>query len=220
MASIINASTSGAGGLIQTADSSGVLALQSAGATIASVSGTGVAVTGNVSSTGTVADSLGTLRPLVSGTAKAYNWNGLTTNTVIDFTSIPSWAKRVTILLNGVSTNGTSVVLLRVGSGGTAQATGYVGNADNNAGAGASYTTGLGLERAALAAYARVGVAVFTAFGSNTWIGTWVGADTGATPVATGATTVTLSGALDTVQLTTVNGTDTFDAGTINIMYE
>jgi hypothetical protein len=150
-----------------------------------------------------------------SGTAVAS-----TSGTSIDFVYIPNWAKRVTILLNGVSTNGTSTVLLRVGSGGTAQATGYVGNADNNSGTGASYTTGLGLERAGSAAFARVGAAVFTSFGSNTWIGTWVGADTGATPVAIGATTVTLSGALDTVQLTTVNGTDTFDAGSINIMYE
>lgn len=168
------------------------------------------------STTQTLVNVTGTLAPLVTGTSQV-----TTSGTAINFTSaIPSWAKRVTILLNGVSTNGTSVVLLRVGSGGTAKATGYVGNADNNAGAGASYTTGLGLERVGIASYARVGVAVFTSFGSNTWIGTWVGADTGATPVATGATTVTLSGALDTVQLTTVNGTDTFDAGSINIMYE
>ena len=31
---------------------------------------------------------------------------------------------------------------------------------------------------------------------------------------------VTLSGALDRVRVTTVNGTDTFDAGSINILYE
>jgi hypothetical protein len=30
----------------------------------------------------------------------------------------------------------------------------------------------------------------------------------------------TLSGTLDRVRITTVNGTDTFDAGSINILYE
>ena len=31
---------------------------------------------------------------------------------------------------------------------------------------------------------------------------------------------VSLSGTLDRIRLTTVNGTDTFDAGSVNIMYE
>jgi hypothetical protein len=31
---------------------------------------------------------------------------------------------------------------------------------------------------------------------------------------------VSLSGALDRIRLTTVNGTDTFDAGSVNIIYE
>jgi hypothetical protein len=35
-----------------------------------------------------------------------------------------------------------------------------------------------------------------------------------------GGGSVTLSGTLDRVRITTVNGTDTFDAGTINILYE
>jgi hypothetical protein len=35
-----------------------------------------------------------------------------------------------------------------------------------------------------------------------------------------GGGTVTLGGTLDRVRITTVNGTDTFDAGTINILYE
>ena len=38
--------------------------------------------------------------------------------------------------------------------------------------------------------------------------------------ITTGGGSVTLSGALDRVVLTTVGGTDTFDAGSVNIIYE
>jgi len=40
------------------------------------------------------------------------------------------------------------------------------------------------------------------------------------TQAISGGGGITLSGTLDRVRITTVNGTDTFDAGTINIMYE
>ena len=49
MASSINASTSGAGGVITTADNTGILQLQAAGTTIATVSSTGLALNaGNI----------------------------------------------------------------------------------------------------------------------------------------------------------------------------
>jgi hypothetical protein len=55
MPSTINASTSAGGGIIQTADASGVLALQAAGTTIASVSSAGVAINGSTSGSITLA---------------------------------------------------------------------------------------------------------------------------------------------------------------------
>ena len=194
MTTIINASTSS--GLVQTADNSGTLELQSNGTTQLTVSATG------------------TYGQLKSGTAQAS-----TSGTSIDFTSIPSWVKRITVMFNGVSTNGSSVALVQVGSG-TIQTSGYVGNADNNSGVGASYTTGLGLERAGSASMSRTGLATLALFGNNTWVATYVGAEPGTTQMAYGATSVTLSGTLDRVRITTVNGTDTFDAGSINILYE
>jgi len=48
----INASTSGAGGVITTADNTGILNLQSGGTTVATVSSTGLAVTGALTSNG------------------------------------------------------------------------------------------------------------------------------------------------------------------------
>jgi hypothetical protein len=55
---------------------------------------------------------------------------------------------------------------------------------------------------------------------SNTWICQIVGAFSNAAGGRFGAGTKTLSGTLDRVRITTSNGTDTFDAGSINILYE
>jgi len=50
---------------------------------------------------------------IVSGTAVAS-----TSGTSIDFTSIPSWVKRVTVMFAGVSTNGTGSYLIQIGDSG------------------------------------------------------------------------------------------------------
>jgi hypothetical protein len=90
MASSINAVITGGGGLIQTADSSGILALQAAGTTVATVSSTGVAITGTLSSTGILSSPLAptagtaSVAPiqltsgtnLTSATAGAIEYNG------------------------------------------------------------------------------------------------------------------------------------------------
>jgi hypothetical protein len=154
----------------------------------------------------------------VAGTAVAS-----TSGTSIDFTSIPSWVKRITVMLSGVSTNGSSNMQIQLGTSGGIVSTGYVGCADNqasNGGATTSFTTGLGLERTAGSNFIRQGLATFCLLGSNNWVGTYVGSSTGSNTVAFGSTTITLAGVCDRIRITTVNGTDAFDAGTINILYE
>lgn len=158
--------------------------------------------------------------PLVQGTAQ-----NSTSGSNIDFTGIPSWAKRITVALNGVSTSGTAQVQIQLGTSGGIDATGYTGATDSSSSAGAvaaaSFTTGLGLERTgvAAAASARSGIATFVNVTGNTWVGNWVGARTDSACILWGSTTKTLSGVLDRVRIT-ANGTDTFDAGSINILYE
>ena len=51
----------------------------------------------------------------------------LTTQTSVDFTSIPSWVKRVTVMLSGVSTNGTSYVQVQLGDSGGIENSSYLG---------------------------------------------------------------------------------------------
>jgi hypothetical protein len=154
---------------------------------------------------------------IVQGTAVAS-----TSGTSIDFTSIPSWVKRVTVMLNGVSTNGTSGMLLQIGAG-SVTTTGYssivgVTTTSGSAGGGTS-TSAFYLSPNITAATTLIGSVIISLLGSNTWVCQGVTYSRGdSANYPTGS--VTLSGALDRVRITTVNGTDTFDAGSINILYE
>jgi hypothetical protein len=162
------------------------------------------------------ADSTGVI---TSGTAQA-----TTSGTAIDFTSIPSWVKRITVMFNGVSTNGSSPVRLQAGSG-TIQTSGYAGYtlAYSNTGvSGANLSTGFDLWVASgeSSAASRVGSTVFTLLSGNTWIVNGAISLSNTTYGCTVSGSVTLSGTLDRVRLTTQNGTDIFDAGSVNILYE
>lgn len=140
-----------------------------------------------------------------------------TSGTSIDFTNIPVWAKRITVMFNGVSTNGTSNPQIQLGSGGV-ETTGY--NSASGQGAAASvsnYTTGFGFA-SSNATNILYGAATFTVITGNVWSCFFTFGSNG--NVFYGGGTKSLTGVLDRVRITTVNGTDTFDAGTINIMYE
>jgi hypothetical protein len=195
------------------------------------VNGTGVftlaAPNGNTNRTLTLPDEAGTLvttaslpNPLTSGTAVAS-----TSGTAIDFTGIPSWVKRITVMFNGVSTNGSSALQVQLGTSGGIQTTGYnaasaVGITGNIFSMTAS-TTGF-VEATGGAALTRRGSAVVSLLDASTGIWSMVYniGTTEAQRVLLIYGTKLLSGTLDQIRLTTVNGTDTFDAGSINIMYE
>jgi hypothetical protein len=152
-----------------------------------------------------------------SGTAVAS-----TSGTAIDFTSIPSWAKRVTVMFNGVSTGGTSLPQVQLGNAGGIETTGYVCFAGLIAAAsvvGASYTSGF-VSNLNNASNNLSGTMVLTFLGSNIWTATYSLGSPGSIALSLGGGSKTLSGILDRVRITTVNGTDTFDAGSINILYE
>ena len=146
-----------------------------------------------------------------------------TSGTNIDFTGIPSWVKRITVMFNGVSTNGTSLKQIQLGSG-SITTTGYLSSATytastTNIGAGTS-TTGMLAGAGASASDFMYGQYVITLVGSNVWIGGCSGGIGPGGVSFSGGGSVTLSGTLDRVRLTTVNGTDAFDAGSVNILYE
>ena len=146
-----------------------------------------------------------------------------TSGTSITFSSIPAWVKRITVMFNGVSTSGSSVVQVQIGSG-SVTTTGYLSTAweGGSSNSGNRLTTGFGIDSSGNAAYTRIGQLVITNISGNIWIGagTIARQPAAADNVSALGGNVTLAGVLDRLVLTTVNGTDTFDAGSVNIMYE
>jgi hypothetical protein len=145
-----------------------------------------------------------------------------TSGTSITFTGIPSWAKRITVMFNGVSTSGTSVPIIQLGSG-SVVTTGYLGSGSGQLSgsvSAANYTTGFGTNSDCAATYVRYGNAIISNITGNTWVanGTFGYSDTARSSWFGGS--ISLSGAVDRVVITTVGGSDTFDAGSINIMWE
>lgn len=151
------------------------------------------------------------VRPLISGTPQV-----TTSGTSIDYTSIPSWVKRITVTLVGVSGSGTSNKLIQIGDSGGIEATGYLG-----AFATTNYTTGFGItsESGSDILHGAVTLTLHNA-ATNTWVASGVIGVSNTGYSACGGFSKSLSATLDRVRITTVNGSDTFDAGSVNILYE
>jgi hypothetical protein len=158
----------------------------------------------------------GTVGLLVSGTAVAS-----TSGTSIDFTSIPAGVRRITVMLSGVSLSASANPLIQLGTSGGIQATSYVGTLWNANTTNTALSTGFLLLSAAGAGVTIEAVVTICLLNSAT--GLWVAAgnigrsDAGTAALLAGSKT--LSGTLDRIRITSTS-TDTFDAGTINILYE
>jgi hypothetical protein len=169
---------------------------------------------------GATAGSLEFTDKIVSGTAVAS-----TSGTSIDFTGIPSWVKRVTVMFNGVSLSGTALPLIQLGTSSGVEATGYLGCGTNTSGGiGASintaqYTTGFGIGQGAGASVAIAGAVQITNVSGNIWVAFGTCASTTEAVTRWTAGNKTLSATLDRVRITTTS-TDTFDAGSINLLWE
>jgi hypothetical protein len=205
MASIISAGTTTGTALNLSGDTTGNLAFTTqAGANTITVPN----VTGNI----VVA---GQNSAITAGTAQA-----TTSGTSISFTGIPSWVKRITIMFNGNSTNGSSNRLIQIGSGSTTTS-GYTSSsfaATNSPPATTNSSSGF-VMWVDSASFTLSGHMVLTNVSGNIWVSSHVG-KVSLTQAVMGGGDVTLSGTLDRVIITTVNGTDAFDAGSINILYE
>jgi hypothetical protein len=149
--------------------------------------------------------------------------------TSIDYTNLPAWVKKITVMFNAVSTSGTSITQIQLGTGGTPTytTTGYL-SAGSTVFAGTTSTvnstTGLLIAGSAGAADLRSGAYVLTNFSGNAWVMQGTSALSSGAFNGVGAGYISLGAALTAVRITTVNGTDTFDttpsAGSINILYE
>ena len=191
-------------------DTSGSITLQApavAGSSVLTLpTGTGTVTVAGVNST------------LVSGTAQA-----TTSGTFKDFTGIPSWVRRITIILAGVSWATSQSPRVQIGTGGVVTTTGYSGTSGGYSSAGTNVismgTTGFDVNgNASTTAHSGVIVLSEVSVSSNTWVCDANVGQVGSRMLHTGGV-VALSGSLDIVRFTSVAG-GTLATGTINILYE
>jgi hypothetical protein len=162
-----------------------------------------------------------TVSGITNGTAVAS-----TSGTAIDFTGIPSTAKRVTVMFNGVSTSGTSNLRIQIGSG-SVDNTGYSSSYGNIGAASVSgainSTSGWEIFNPQTNS-TNSGIATICLLGSNIWtFSSLTSAVTTANTILVGGVTTALSGTLDRLRIigsATGSPSDTFDAGSINLLLE
>ena len=164
--------------------------------------------------------NLATVGVINSATAQAS-----TSGTSIDFTSIPSGTKRITVMFNGVSLSGSAIKYIQLGTGGVPTTSGYVGVAGtfySPSAAGATSYTNAFVINDNTSSSNTIGHAIITNVSGNIWVCSATMCQASASPaqIFVSAGTVTLGGVLNIVRITSSNGTDTFDAGSINILYE
>lgn len=156
---------------------------------------------------------------ITSGTAVAS-----TSGTSIDFTSLPAWVKRITVIFNETSLNNTDNILIQLGTGATPTytTTGYVSTSNvYNAASGTSgisSTTGLPVSVGSAATSTASGALTLINISGNTWI-SFHTVKVATSTVGSGGGSIALGAVLTAVRITST-GTATFDAGSINILYE
>jgi hypothetical protein len=172
--------------------------------------------TGRVPSVATMRSGL-----LVNGAVTA-----TTSGTSIDFTGIPSWVKRITVMFNGISTNGASFPQILLGDSGGPEAAGYLGSIVSTNSGGSSgvdlLSSGFTLNRGGAATNVMHGSLVLTLLdpATNTWSANGNTSNSEVAFANSISGTKALSAALDRIRLTTQGGVNTFDAGSVNILYE
>jgi hypothetical protein len=120
-----------------------------------------------------------------------------------------------------VSTSGTSAIQIQLGDSGGFETSSYLGIVNNlNGSVNTNFTSGFLLVTAAAAAAVLQGQMIISLLGSNTWSEMSLFGRSDGASFFEGCGTKALSDTLTQVRITTVNGTDTFDAGSINILYE
>lgn len=201
----------------------------STGTLVAARGGTGLSTpgtSGNVlTSDGTAWTSSAVASGITSGSLLLMN------GTEEDFTGIPSTVKRITIMVHNMSTTGNTVPIIRVGTGGTfISSSGAYLNAQiaivsgGNPG-GTANSTGFPMNNTGSSGFFMSGTGVLTKIGNYVYTYTSMWAIVGGS--GAGTRTALCSGSIDTgvapidsIRITTTTGTDPFDSGVVNILYE
>jgi hypothetical protein len=148
-----------------------------------------------------------------------------TSGTVVDFTDIPSWVQRITIMFDGLSTSGSDAVIVQLGASGGIEDSGYtsVSSYGGSVGNYSSSTRGFIIDpgNSVGAAQARRGAITLVNIYSSRWVCSGAVSGSNVTGAISGSKLIS-GGTLTQLRITTdtASPTNTFDAGLVNIMYE
>lgn len=226
------------GSVINTTAEGGAGGATSASVIYSTTARTGVAfrIMGYVEFTETVAGTWATAPNLIQGSGGNGGLNALTSyglsvatastsGTSITYTGLPAWVKRVNVMFAGTSLSGTSSPIVQLGFNSSYDATNYIGSAsrlDTGVSTETTMSTGF-LINGILAANTYHGKMVIEKMNGTTglWVCTYTIIASNSLAIHTGAGTHTMTTAgMNCIKLLAVNGTDTFDAGSVNISYE
>jgi hypothetical protein len=169
-------------------------------------------IAGNAATATTATTATALTQPYTLATAQVS-----TSGTLIDFTGIPSWVKRITVMFNGVSNSGGAEYLIQIGTSSGLEVTGYISHSSDRGGDDLS-TEGFIVSRNVDAGDISNGIVTICKFSGNSWISSGNISRSGLVASSTGFKS--LSDILTQIRITTEGGTNTFDAGQINISYE
>ena len=146
-----------------------------------------------------------------------------TSGSAITFSSIPSWVKRISVHFNGVSLSGAEQILIQLGTSGGFGSTTYnstaIGLTNGNYPGSSASTSGFVIFTNS-SVYTVSGVYVIDLMDSTNRI--YVGSGNfilSTTALTNSAGQATLNAALTQLKIVP-SGTNTFDAGSVNIFYE
>jgi len=176
-------------------------------------SAAGVTIDGVLIKDGEVAASA---RPISIGTLRTASGQ-----TELDFPNIPSWVKRITIGLNAISTNGSVIPLVQVGTSSGYVTSGYTSACVAVPAASATDTSGFVMANAWAATYLVSGQIVLQLIDATnrTWVCSGVHLLTNGAALFTMSGSISLAAALDRVRLR-MDGSNQFDGGSVNILFE
>lgn len=177
-----------------------------------------VKLTGNQTIAGTKTFST---QPVLPNAPALQTLTATASGTGVEFTSIPSWVKKITVMMHGTSTNGSSNLRFQIGPSGGVETSGYL----SSSAIGTTYgldAGGFSLTSNITSASISSGIATFvlTDSATNLWAYSANLGYSNAAGASYAGGSKALAGTLSRLKLTTVNGADTFDAGSINILWE
>jgi len=147
-----------------------------------------------------------------------------TSGTSHDYTGIPDWVTTIVVMYTGVSTSGSSPPMIQLGDSGGIEASGYLGAAQQLASGltSSAHSTGFELCGNWSSSYVFHGMTTLRreSAASNVWtVESSIAFSAGGAYMGVCSGSKALTATLDRIRLTTIGGSDTFDAGEFNITY-